>query len=397
MNLRKLRSLSLVGAAAFAISMLSACGASGSGSGSSAPELIIGVPYPQTGSIADYGANYSDGVRLAVKETNDAGGIKIGDNKVKVKAVYCDTQADTAKAASCGRKLSSQDGAVGMVISTSIETFPIMSFNAAGKNKFVIISSSASNKLVNEKNPLVVRYWFNTYSYMPDSTKLLKKTTDSLGVGDTVAIMQSEDEFGKAWADTFEKGWKNAGGSITGLATYADNSTDFYPQLTSLIKANPSILAVPGACPQVSPLVKQARQLGFSGRFIFQVSCGPGEITATAGADAVKGSIFEGSQWDSNSDVIKTFQKDFKAEFNRDPVVICADGYGQAKWMIASAKKAGSTDDPEKIRAAMKDTLDQDWNLLGIKDLQKNGETTAPIHYRVFNGPGDIKDYYPAK
>lgn len=394
MKLGKLRALSLAGAAAFVIPLLSACGSSGSGGGSGASELVIGVPYPQTGTLANYGKNYSDGVRLTVKEANDAGGVKIGDKKVKVNAVYCDTQGDSATAASCGRKLSSQEGAVAMLISTSIETFPILSFNATGKNKFAIISSSASNKLVKENNPLVARYWFNTYSYMPASTKLLKQTVGTLGVGNKVAIMESEDEFGKAWADTFSSGWKDAGGTITGVATYAGNSTDFYPQLTSLIKSSPDILAVPGACPQVSPIVPQARQLGFTGRFIFQVSCGPSEISAAVGADAVKGSIFEGSAFDSGSDAIKAFMKNFKTEFSRDPVVICADGYGQAKWMIASAAKAGSTDDAQKIRAAMGSTLGQDWNILQIKDLQKNGETTATIHYRVFNGPGDIKDYF---
>lgn len=393
MKIGKFRALSLAAAAALIIPLLSACGSSGSGSGSGASELVIGIPYPQTGNLANYGKNYSDGVRLAVKETNDAGGIKVGGKKVKVKAVYCDTQGDTSKAATCGRKLSSQDGAVGMLIATSIETFPILSFNATGKNKFVIVSSSASNKLVTEGNPLVVRYWFNTYSYMPASTKLLKKTVGEIGVGDKVAVMQSEDEFGKAWADTFSKGWKDAGGTITGQATYADGSTDFYPQLTSLIKSNPDLLAIPGACPQVTPIVPQARQLGFKGRFIFQVSCGPEESTAATSAAAVTGSIYEGSAWDSGSDAVLAFKKNFKSEFGRDPVIICGDGYGEAKWLIASAAKAGNVTDPQKIRAAMGSTLGQDWNFLKINDLQKNGETTADIHYRVLVGPGDVKDY----
>lgn len=392
-TLHKKRVYSALGAAAIGLSLISGCGSSGSGGSS---EFVIGVPYPQTGSNAQYGANYSDGIRLAVKEANKAGGITVDGKKVKVKAVYCDTQGDTAKAAACGRKLASEDGAKAMLISTSVETFPILSFNATGKNKFLVVSSSASNKLVTEGNPLVVRYWFNTYSYMPSFTKLLKKTLDEQNIGEKVAIMESQDEFGKAWSETFNKGWKDAGGTITNTATYTAGSTDYYPQLTSLMKSNPDIIAIPGSCPQVAPIAKQARELGFAGRFIFQVSCGPDEIVAATGEDAVKGSIFEGSLWDTPTDTLKKFKTDFKDQFNREPVVIVADGYGQAKWLMASAEKAGTVDDPAKLRSALGSVLNGKWNVLGIHDLQKNGETTATIHVRIYNGPGDVKDYETA-
>ncbi|KAI3610286.1 hypothetical protein D8I24_0548 (plasmid) [Cupriavidus necator H850] len=354
----------------------------------------FGVPYPQSGGIAEYGANYSDGIRMAVQEINGKGGITVGGQKVKVEAVFCDTQADTSKAAACGRRLSAQERVRAMLISTSLETFPLMSFNNEGKSSFLIISSSASNKLVALNNPLVARYWFNTYSYMAPFNRALKDalaTVDS--TSQTVAIMQSEDEFGKAWADTFWKGWTSAGGTLGQTATYASMSTDFYPQLTALLKNKPGILAVPGPCPQVAPIVKQARELGFTGRFIFQVSCGPEEIVKSVGERAIAGSIFEGSEWDLKSARLTQFREAFKKMFKREAVVISADGYAQAMWLFSSVQAAASLDDPKKIRAAMGPTLNQDWNILGIKDLQSNGETTAAIHPRIFKALNNIVDY----
>jgi len=358
----------------------------------------FGVPYTQTGVMAEYGANYSDGIRLAVQEVNAKGGLTIGNKKVKVEAVFCDTQADTAKAAACGRRLSSQSAVPAMLISTSIETFPIMSFNNDARSPFVIISSSASNKLVSLNNPLVVRYWYNTYSYMPSFTKSLKEVVGQIDSGpQLVSIMQSEDEFGKAWADTFSKGWTAAGGTIGRIATYPSTAADVYPQLTALLKDKPTILAIPGACPQVTPLVKQARELGFTGRFIFQISCGPQEITKHVGEKAIQGSIFEGSGWDLHSDRIDAFKSAFKKSFGRDAVVICADGYAQAMWLMNAVQQAGSTDDPKRIRAAMGAVLDQDWNILSIKDLQANGETRAVVHPRFVKSLADITDYTNVK
>lgn len=358
----------------------------------------FGVPYPQTGALAEYGANYSDGIRLAVQEVNAKGGLTVGGKKVKVEAVFCDTQADTAKAAACGRRLASQSAVPAMLISTSIETFPIMSFNTDTRSPFVIVSSSASNKLVSLNNPLVVRYWYNTYSYMPDFTKLLK---DVIGKIDPdpqlISIMQSEDEFGKAWADTFSKGWTAAGGKIGQIATYPSTATDVYPQLTTLLKDKPTILAVPGTCPQIAPLVKQARELGFTGRFIFQISCGPQEISKYVGEKTIQGSFFEGGGWDTPSAQVDAFKTAFKKSFGRDAVVICADGYGQAMWLMSAVQQANSIDDPKRIRGAMGAVLNQEWNILNIKDLQANGETRAVVHPRYAKSLTDIIDYTTTK
>lgn len=354
----------------------------------------FGVPYPQSGGLAEYGVNYSDGIRMAIQEVNGKGGLNVAGKKVKVEAVYCDTQADTAKAVACGRRLSAQEKVPAMLIATSMETFPVMSFNNVGKSSFLIVSSSASNKLAALNNPLVVRYWFNTYNYMSGFTKALKGVLATVeSTPQTVAVMQSEDEFGKAWAETFWKSWTGAGGTVGETATYATVSTDFYPQLTAVLKRKPSVLAVPGTCPQVTSIVKQARELGFSGRFLFQVSCGPEEIVKMVGEKAIAGSIFEGSEWDTKSARLTQFKDAFKKKFNRDALITNVNGYAHAMWLFSSVQAAGSLDDPKKIRAAMGSTMSQDWNLLGMRDLQNNGDTTATVHPRIFKALNNIVDY----
>lgn len=378
--------------AALAAVALAGCGASGA---SDAGDVLkLGVPYPQTGAYADYGANFSDGVRLAVKQVNDAGGVDIDGKKVKVEAVFCDTQVDTAKAASCGRRLASQDGTPAMLISTSAETFPILAFNESARNPFLVVSSSASNKLVTEGNQLVARYWFNTHSYMPEFTKLLKEGLAEEGLtSQKVAIMQSEDEFGLAWYSTFKDGWEAQGEEVVGHATFALGATDFYPQLTALLKSDPDFVAVPGVCAQIAPIVNQARELGYDGKFIFQISCGPEELAASVKPAELKGSIFEGSNWDLGSEPVAEFREAFKAEFDRDAVVISADGFAQAMWAINAADAADSTSDAKAIRASMGDVLDQEWNILEIRDLEESGETTTTVHPRFYTDATSINDY----
>lgn len=129
----------------------------------------------------------------AVQEVNAKGGLTIGNKKVEGRGgVLRYAGMDTAKAAPCGRRLSSQSAVPAMLISTSIETFPIMSFNNDARSPFVIISSSASNKLVSLNNPLVVRYWYNTYSYMPSFTKSLKEVVGQIEFRPAAGVHHAE-------------------------------------------------------------------------------------------------------------------------------------------------------------------------------------------------------------
>lgn len=358
-----------------------------------AQTVQIGVPAIQSGSMAQYGANFVHGVNTAVQQANAAGGIKVGGNTYKVEAVYCDTQADSAKAAACGRRLSSQNKVAAMIMATSIETFPIIGFNTTSNPPFVVVSSSASNKLVHSDNPLVVRYWYNTYSFMPGLTAKFAEAFKKEGrKSSKIAFMQSEDEYGKAWVDTFIDGWKKVGGEVGGMSTWVIGTTDFYPQITSLLRDKPDLIAVPGVCAQVAPIMKQSRELGFTGDFIVDLACDPAELGKFVKPDQYKNTYFLGSQWNVDSDAIKRFKEQYGKIGKAEPTAISADGYGQLMWVLKAMEKAGTITDAAKIRQAMGDVLGGDWNLLGISKLQPSGETVANVFPRRFLDAGKLEN-----
>lgn len=360
-----------------------------------AQEIVkIGVPAIQSGAMATYGANFNTGVNVAVAEINDAGGITIGGKRHKVQAVFCDTQADSAKAAACGRRLASQDRVAAMVMATSIETFPILGFNASSNPPFLVISSSASNKLAELNNPLVARYWFNTYSYMPGLTQRFHDLFKSEGrKGYKISVMQSEDEFGKAWTDTLVAGWKKAGGEISSVSTWTLGTTDFYPQLSSLLRSQPDLVAVPGTCSTIAPIIKQGRELGFKGDFIIDLACDHVELAKFVKPDLYRGSYFFGSNWSLDSESNKAFRDRYAKISKSEPTVISADGYGQFMWVAKAMEKAGSATDAKAIRAALSDVLSAPWNLLGVSKLQPNGETVAEVFPRRVDSAGKIVNY----
>lgn len=170
-------------------------------------------------------------------------------------------------------------------------------------------------------------------------------------------------------------------------------TTDFYPQLTSVLRENPDIVAVPGACPAIAPVLKQARELGFKGDFIIDLACDPGELAKFVKPELYRNSYFFGSSWNLDSETVKRFREQYKAISKSDPTVISADGYGQMMWVLKAMEKAGTTSDAKKIREHMAEVLSGDWNILGVSNLQPNGETVANVFPRRFIEPGKIVNH----
>ena len=54
--------------------------------------IKIGAIYSLSGSVAEVGKQQKCAVEMAVKEVNDAGGIKIGEKRVRIKAIFGDDQ-----------------------------------------------------------------------------------------------------------------------------------------------------------------------------------------------------------------------------------------------------------------------------------------------------------------
>jgi len=69
----------------------------------------IGVVAAESGSFVSAGHTLPAGVSLAVKEINDAGGVKVGDKCYNLEVVYYDDESTPARAAQLVERLISQD------------------------------------------------------------------------------------------------------------------------------------------------------------------------------------------------------------------------------------------------------------------------------------------------
>lgn len=270
----------------------------------------------------------------------------------------------------------------------------MLSFNTKKGSEFIIVSSAATNKVVTSNDPYVGRYWFNTKTYMPQEGKLLAKTNkdESLDIN-KVAILTTDDEFGTTWAENFTNGAEAAGFPKATTAKFQTGTTDLYPQLTPLISSGADLIAMPLTCDQASQAVKQAKELGYKGRFMFMLACDANDLKSKLANPAnMDGALFESGPWNSPNPTDATFRKQFKAMYPDKPFDPSASTtYSQASWIVEAIKEAGTTD-VAKVRAAMPKALTKSANTLGLKDMQKDGETTGTVHLRLVKPDGSYQE-----
>src|SRR5207249_1714657 len=176
----------------------------------SPPVKIFGL-VELSGTGATSGTNFNDGVKLAVKEINAAGGI-LG-RKIEYTANDTQSQPQIAKALAVK---AIDDGAyvvMGPVFSGSI----LVSMAETKRAGIPNFTGGEAAAITQQGNPYIFRTAFTQTTSMPKVAQYLK---DNLRAK-TVAIIFTNNEFGKGGRDVFTKAIEPQG-----IKVVADISTD---------------------------------------------------------------------------------------------------------------------------------------------------------------------------
>ena len=109
----------MLGAVAATGLLLAGCSGSGSAAGGgnqqSGNTIKIGGNFELSGNAAAYGQAMQRGTRLAIKQINKDGGVKVGNKKMKLELVGKDNKSDNSQVASVASNLTTQSKVVATV------------------------------------------------------------------------------------------------------------------------------------------------------------------------------------------------------------------------------------------------------------------------------------------
>jgi branched-chain amino acid transport system substrate-binding protein len=164
-----------------------------------------------SGPIASAGANYKNGVELAVREINAAGGV-LGR---KFELLTMDNQSNPGVAKALAQKAVDMDAFA--VIGPTYSGAMVVSMAETRRAEIPNFTGAAAAAITQQGNPYVIRTNSTQATTMPKVVRYIKETLKAK----TVDIIWINSDFGKGGRDEFMKAAK-----AQGLQLGADISTD---------------------------------------------------------------------------------------------------------------------------------------------------------------------------
>src|SRR5437667_5415324 len=258
-----------------------------------------------SGTGATSGTNFNDGVKLAVKEINAAGGI-LGR---KVEYTASDTQSQPQVAKALAVK-AIDDGAyvvMGPVFSGSI----LVSMAETKRASVPNFTGGEAAAITQQGNPYIFRTSFTQTTAMPKVARYLK---DNLKAK-TVAIIYTNNDFGKGGRDVFMKALEPHGINVVADISTDPGQVDFSGAVLKAKQANADALFVYTNEEEAARALRELRKQGYDKPIIGETTLTGQKVIELAG-DAANGALAHvGLTVDAPQPGIKAFDEKFQKEY----------------------------------------------------------------------------------
>jgi branched-chain amino acid transport system substrate-binding protein len=287
-----------------------------------------------SGTGATSGTNFNDGVKLAVKEINAAGGI-LGR---KIEYSASDTQSQPQVAKALVTKVI-DDGAyivMGPVFSGSI----MVSMTETRRAEIPNFTGGEAAAITQQGNPYIFRTSFTQSAAMPKVARYLK---DDLKAK-TVAIIYTNNDFGKGGRDVFMKALEPHGIKVVTDISTDPGQLDFSGAALKAKQANVDALFVYTNEEEAARALRELRKQGYDKPIVGETVLTSQKVIELAG-DAANGAVAHvGLTADAPDPGIRAFAAKFQKEYNYKPDHNGLKGYTGMYIVKAVTEKVGKFD-----------------------------------------------------
>ncbi|GIK80516.1 MAG: branched-chain amino acid ABC transporter substrate-binding protein [Alphaproteobacteria bacterium] len=302
-------------------------------------ELKVGFIAALSGPGMSWGMGMLGGLELAAEDVNKAGGVVVGDTTYTIKVIAYDDKYAGPPAAQAAQRLVSQDevkvifGPLGSVSMLAIA-------DTTESNKVLVLSNSYTMKALSKDKPYTFRL---TPTTAENSDPMVAFIAKDLPDAKTVAIISPNDESGKEVQSHSEPAYQKYGLKVISKEFYERGTQDFVPVLTRIMAQNPAILDLDGSTPVDSGVImKQARQIGFKGKFV-KVG-GPGVADSIKIAGPAAEDLYYYSPWNPEEPKTKALTDRFEAKYKIPMNGLGIFFYEGAHMLFATMKQTKSVD-----------------------------------------------------
>jgi branched-chain amino acid transport system substrate-binding protein len=317
-----------------------------------AEDIVLGASVQLTGPVANTGRYYKDAYEFAIDKINAAGGIKVGDAKVKLALKLYDNQSDVNLSVRQYTQLVTQDK-VNLLLGPFASNFALADSAVSEKYRIPMVQGGgASDQIFSRK----FKYIFGTLApasnYFGSTVDMLTKLTPA---PKTVALLYADDAFDVSVAEGTRPLLQKAGLTIAMDERYTSNASDFNSLLSQIRSVNADVVLVAGHETEILNFVRQAKSLAVAPKmYSFTVGVPSEDFRKALGKDADY--AFGMSAWLPSADLkdrwfgdAAAFATAYKAKYGYDPDYHAASGVADVEALAQAIENAGSAD-PQKVR-----------------------------------------------
>ena len=310
----------------------------------------------QTGQSAAYGSKVIEGVNLAAKAINDAGGVadRCG-GRYKVKVTTGDMANSREQAVSLLRQAAA-DSTVLAVVGPSPSTGYVPMVPVAGQLKIPVIATG-SGAPIKEWNPWAFRLNTTSKVAAPGMMKTLKSKLDIKHIALIYDVTQDGQ---RGEAELIRNSAKEIGYDVVAFEAFRAGDNDFRPQLSKIKASKADAIGIYGATPELAKVVNQMAELGVKAEMI----TGFGTFNDPVAWDLTEGRVKGGYSWSAyfaledpaRPEVARMVQL-YKKEYGHDPTLYSFYGWDAVHVYVEAVKRACTPTDRDKFRQAL-NTID---------------------------------------
>lgn len=324
--------LSLV-AASFA-----GCGSKDSGA------FLIGGIGPLTGEAASYGTSVKQGAEIAIKEINDAGGVKVGDKKLTLKLNFMDDEATPENAVTAFNAL--MDDGMDALMGTVTSGAGLGIIELTKEEGILMLTPSGSAAGLTEYDN-AFRLCFTD----PLQGVTMANYAKDAGYTKIAVVYNNSDEYSTGMMQAFVDQVAANGGTIVASESFVKGDVDFNTQLTSIKATDAEVIFVPAYYNDAAYITTQAAELGMAIPFLGGDGW-DGVIAQSVDPAALEGAVFLTPFNATSTDAkVQDFVAKYSEAYDATPDQFAADGYDSIYVIAAAMEKAASTESADLIAA----------------------------------------------
>lgn len=379
--------------AGIGVALLAACGGGGStdsGSGDGSKVIKIGTLHPLTGSNAGDGQQLENGVKLAIKQINDAGGIKSLDG-AKLQLDAGDTKGAPDTGQSEAQRLIS-DGAVALVGTYQSAVSANVAAVAERNRTPFVMDITGDNSILEHGYKYSFRMQPQNSSFGTATAQYIDQISKETGHPVTkVAYLHESTAFGTGVYEAFKAEADKLGMAMGPEITYdAASVSDLTTQIAQVKASGANVLVVSGYYRDGVLAAKAVQTV--KPKLDAVVGAADGAFDQpqfpTDAGSAANGYFDVNYHFDDKSAEAKAFRELYKKTYNEEPRTGAALAYDAVRTIAAGLEAAASTDKTKLRDAIAKSGITPLTLSKGPVSFDETGENTSalPVLTQVQDG-----------